>query len=671
MKSIFISVLGVLLLSAPFALLAQDYPIWHSDPNQTFNEYPTAVANRSGVSASVGFHEEEFLLFDIGYSAYHNIPCNNCGQESIFVNWREDGSGNTWTATIFADGTFNNHVGAQSVPQVTMNQNAEVYMSFTFEGQAYVEDASGNVNTITAPSGGWDFAVVKFDNNGDYVWHFVEGGKSNDYITDLYFDDNVQRLAIAGYVQGKSTLFLAGGAGSVKGITHPSTLGAGFEFGNAFAAVYEDAGGPSFFWVQPVDEPTYSHDVVMDPGGNVFLSGYLYEALQLAGIGINGNYLDGGIIYEHFLVGIDHGGPGGTAPVWAEVYGTKHNELEIATGKHLRHSSLGINRQSGDLYFAFDNTGSNSSGIFPEFGTYVCEIDQVSGVINNLTPVGVPFGSGVTPWSMDVGSPVYNPNIVVNDGNQVHISGNFLLSNDPGTLTGIGISFQEIQINNTYLDFSQMAGANAGHDEAVGWYTFTIDFATTSYVSEYLNNTYVPNRRGRNTFSKVPVYGTTNDEQDPDFFYTAVGFFEGEMSLDLTVNLGVFNNYTNAFTPTFDGFIVRSLVPNGFYAKPNDDNDVAQTTDDTRSLSDFAATAWTPQPNPAAAGSVVVLQGAAQQPDQVQLVSLTGRVLQTWQQPDLTTQGIQLHLTKDILPGIYFLRTSNGDQQQAASIVIR
>ncbi len=183
----------------------------------------------------------------------------------MFVTLREEGSGNTWTLRIIIDGLLNNDVGAQSAPQVDVSSNGDVYVSFTYSGIFLVQDVSGNYyggSTPGASNGQYDLAVVKFDYKGNHVWNFFEGNQSNDYITDLDYNENTNLLAIGGYVEGKDPLILSN-AVAINPFSYPSTLGSNYPFGNAFLAVYEDNGSSAnYLWSIDAEIPTYSTDVV-------------------------------------------------------------------------------------------------------------------------------------------------------------------------------------------------------------------------------------------------------------------------------------------------------------------------------------------------------------------------------------------------------------------------
>lgn len=660
MKHVSMFVLGLLALCTS-STHAQDYPLWLADPNYSAEEYPTAIASEPNYTAVVGFHQEDFEIFDLGYSVYHATPCLACGQDGIFVKWREEGSGNTWTAVIGVDGWFNNHVGAQSVPQVDVNKDGEVYVSFTYVGAAVVEDVSGNQITFTAGIGGnsYNIGIVKFDQNGDYQWHISEGGTSHDYITDLDYNDKTRRLAIAGYVEGTNSALVFPGGTAINPLTWGSPLG--LRFGNAFAASYEDNGSnANFIWATAAEVPTYSNDIVQGDNAHVFLSGYFYEAKNIAGARMSGQYAEGGLIYQYFLAGFDASG----SSMWAEAYGTEHTELDIASTKRLRHSSLAIIPRSGDLFFAFNNTGSVNSPYFPDFGTYVNHIDPGSGGIYNLMTVGnTGNANGSSIWGSDEGSPTYNPNIAVNRSGMVFISGNFSLAD--AASSPIGIAFNEMEIGGTYLDHSSTyAGGGVGHTGVVGWYSAIADFGTGNVHTEQLNHTYIPVNPSF-ILQSLPVYGTAEDSDNTGYFFSALGFQDGELELDLSVNVGIVNSYSiSSGTGHYDGLLVRTSVGNGFHAKPNASNDQAATQS---RYSDLDANSWVPQPNPAQAGQQVTLQGLVTAADHIQLLDLTGRVLQTWSSVNDNT----LSLSKELVPGVYFIRTLSGEVQQSATIVIR
>lgn len=661
---------GLLALCA-YPSQAQDYPLWLKDPGSDWNEYPTSISSEPNVTATVGFFQSDFRIFDLGYNSYHGVPCVVCNNyENIFVKWREEGNGNTWTAHIFVDGIFNNQVDVQSVPQVDVSQNGDVYVSFTYRDIALVKDLSGNTISFSNPNtnSSYDWAVVKFDASGHYQWHITEGSKSNDFATDVYYNDQTNLLAIAGYVEGSplnSPLLFAGGAGHV----HPMTSNSwgGSKFGNAFAALYEDNGGnANFVWVRDVKTPTFSTDIVADDQRNVYLSGFVEKTNQLAGQTISGNYIDKTIVYQHFIVAWDKG----ANAQWAEMYGTKHNELDIARG--LRQSSLAIIPMTSDLFFAFDNTGSNTS-MFPHFGTYVNHIDFNNGSIINAVEVGNPIGANGSSYQGSTeGSPVYNPNIAVDRDGQVYISGNFLLTSPNLNGSNIGIAFDKMKIGGTLLSYNMTAAANnGGHSQVVGWYTSRIDFSTTAVVFGNLNGSYIPNN-SNSPYNQLPVYGTSQSAQHDYQFYSALGFKNGRIVLDLNANHGVVNNYNNNGGAQFDGLLVRTFIGNGLYSKPNTtstQNSTYGTVTSTRKLDQ--SNTWTLWPNPAKTGQVLTWKSEGQGVvDQIRLVDLTGRVLREWNQPQAMAQGFELPLG-ELVPGTYLLEATGEQVKQSALVVVQ
>ncbi len=665
-----------LLLSAGLMVLfiyptyAQDYPLWLADPGRDYNEYPTSIASNQKVTATVGVYESSYEMFDIVYNPYHFVPCtgSGCGYDNVFVTWRDESNGGTWSARILFDGMLNNHVGAQSAPQVELNDNNEVYVSFTYSDYAIVKDVSGNfINIFTAGVGGnrYDLAVVKFDANGDYLWHLTEGNQSNDYVTDLDYDDNTKLLAIAGYVEGNDPLILSGAA-TIKAVTQPSSLGPNYPFGHAFAAVYEDNGSSAnYVWSTETGAYSYSTDIVIDENGYTFMSGYYYKTSTIAGQPFSSNYTDGNFNYNYFLVGME---PGGNA-YWAESYGTQYNELNISADKHLRNTSLARIPQSIKLIYALNSTG-NSGGFFSEFGTYVNLIDGGNGGVASSLTVGNSGGANGTtyPGSTD-GSPTYNPNITVNAKAIAYISGNFLLTNQGST--DLGIAFEEMEIGGTYVNHGMTNAANAGQNEAVGWYTAVIDFSGVNLSNENLNYSYVPNNP-TTVYNQLPVYGTSQNTLYDRFYYTALGFKNGELELDLSVNHGFINNYNNSGGQQYDGLVVRSFTGNGQYAKPNSTAGTQGTVRNTTSNLVNNSNVWKLSPNPVSANQTVLWSSESSNEgiDQIRLMDMTGRVLQVWKQPKATAQGFQLPLG-DLVPGFYLLEASGEQVQQSSTVVVK
>ena len=374
-----------LILLCTYSTLAQNYPFWLNDSKQKYSEYPTAIASASGLVATVGFYEADFNVDDLYYNTFYTVPCLYCNQqEQIFVNWHQEGTNNVWAATISTNnGEFNNQVNVQSTPQVDITSKGDVYVSFSYKGMVIVEDASGKRNTIFG-NNTYDMAIVKFNANGDYEWHIAEGGLSNDYITDLDYNETTKFLAIAGYVEGNRRLLLNNSM-FIPAASAPSVLGANFNYGNAFAALYKDNGGsPSFAWGEDLEVHSYSTDIVQDDNGHVFMSG-IYQSnssvVTIAGLQPSGQYSDGGLTDDYFIVRFNHSD--GT-PVWSETYGGRHNELNIAPNQRLRYSSLAIKPQSSELFHAFVSTGGygGSGTHFTEFGTYINAIDALNGALN-------------------------------------------------------------------------------------------------------------------------------------------------------------------------------------------------------------------------------------------------------------------------------------------------
>lgn len=662
----------LLLLAGLFALwaqpsYAQDYPLWLSDRGHNYNEYPTAIASVPGATVSVGFYDNDFEIYEVGQNPYYTIPCIACAQpEDVFIKWREEAGGSTWSAYAYVvDGKFNNRVDVQSVPQVDLSHKGYVYVSFTYTGVAYIKDAHGNTINLGS-SKDYDLAVVKFDALGHYVWHFVERSISRDFITDLDYSDETGRLAIAGYVQGKVSnppLVFSGSNTAIPPFNEPSTMGTNYAFGNAFAAVYEDNGNTyKFLWGTETNVPTYSTDVVMGDNGRVFMSGYLQEGFGIAGTRSSGNYVDvtKRYVYQYFLVGFEKDG----TPMWSELYGTRHNELNISAG--LRISSLAISPKSNRLFFAFNNTGSNTA-VFEHFGTYVSKVDENSGGLILPILVGTPTHPHFTTIpNLDQGSPTYNPNITVYGGEQVFISGNFLLSDSKSN--SIGAAFEGMELGSTYFNHRMTRAGQSGHSEVVGWYTAQVDFGSGSIVEENPNLTYVPNDLNQ-VAKQLPVYGTAHSIEHDNQFYSALGFKNGEIELDLSVNHGIVNTYNNGGNPQFDGLLVRTDANRHVYSRSRGD-DLAQ--DQVHSLEGLSSQAWTLSPNPVQAQQTLFWKSEQTDlvVDQIRLMDLTGRVLQTWNTPQVSAQGFQLVL-EDLVPGTYFLEANMQDKQQHTLLVVQ
>ncbi|MGH1335233.1 MAG: T9SS type A sorting domain-containing protein [Aureispira sp.] len=665
-----------LVVLCTYSMTAQEYPFWLRDQGEEYNEYPTSIASTAGLTATVGFHEEDFEILDFGYNLYTNVAtCMTCfSPEKIFVNWREEASANTWNALIYTHGLIDNQVDVKSVPQVDISSKGDVYVSFTFwkDGDVYVQDASGNLIIIGTGNGSYDLGVVKFDANGVYQWHIIEGDYANDFITDLDYNEHTNQLAIGGYVEGTTSLSLGGGAGNVAAITVPSPLGANFPYGNAFAAVYEDNGNnANFIWARSAQEPTYSTDVVQDNNGNVFLSGIYYETKRLAGIRLSNNYTNGGLAYNYFIMALSHNGG---MPIWAESYGSLGNELDITADKHLRHSSLAINPKTSELFHAFESTGSDG-GVFSEFGTYVNYIDPGNGgIINSITVGNTGSVNGTTYYGSKNGSPTYNPNIAVDKKGQVFISGNYLLS-DYGN-SALGIAFDELEIGGTYVNHGSTNAGKRRHPEAVGWYTAIIDMGSGVVFNENVNTSYLPSN-STNVYNQLPVYGTAYDDNKGRFFYSVLGFKYGDLSLDLMANQGTINKYRNntSSTQQYDGLIVRSFIGNGQHAKPAASTTTQGTAHSKRtSLGAVAGanTVWLLSPNPVAAGASLLWKNelGTEVVNYIRLRDMTGRVVQEWQQPKATAQGFQLPLG-ELVAGTYLLEASGSATQQSTMVVVK
>lgn len=663
-------VLGCIIL-CHFSAQAQDYPFLLTDDNFKANEYPTSISSAGRFVATAGIYENDYKVLDRNYNGYYGVPCHTCNPYlSAFVTLRDENSGSTWTATMFIDNKqseINNRVDVQSVPQVDVASNGAVYVSFTYRGDINVKDAQGQVVQINPMGNDYDIAIFKFDQNGNYIWHVTEGSQANDFITHLDFNEDNGLLGIAGYVQGNGPDLVLNQGGLVGApIQAASTTSpTGSDFGNAFAAVYRDLGSSaSAQWATEVAAYSYSHDVAVASNGVVYLSGFAEATNRLAGTRVSGKFSCRNMELQYFLVGLRPNG----VPLWAELYGTPNNELGIAP--LLRSSSLAIHPIHNEVYHAIVSGGGECT-YFPMFGTYVNRIDPSNGAVLQSIPVGSNGNAyAVASSFMSEGSPLYNPNIdVIRSQSKmvqsIEISGNFLLGD--GSITpGIQVGFEELEIGNTQLHISNTHAGADGAPEATGFYAAVVNFNGSPQLSRVnINPTYVPVFNNE-TYRKIPVYGLAYFDYY-DFYYTVLGFESGEFEVGPVGFNGPTVQYNNQVSQQqFDGLVLRYTIGGGGYYRP-----VATDQAASRQLSELGGNnSWIAQPNPATAGGYLVLEGIQTIPDQVQLIDLTGHVLQTWQQPQFTTQGIQLQLTNDLLPGVYFVRSVKGDKPQSASIVI-
>lgn len=663
-------VLGWIIL-CHFSAQAQDYPFLLTDSKFKANEHPTSIASAGRFVATAGIYENDYKVLDRNYNGYYSVPCYTCNPYlSAFVTLRDENSGSTWTATMFIDNKqsrINNRVDVQSVPQVDVASNGDVYVSFTYVGDINVMDAQGQVVQINPIGGDYDIAIFKFDQNGNYVWHVVEGSPANDFITHLDFNEDNNLLGIAGYVQGNGPdlILNQGGLGGhpIQSVSTASPTGA--DFGNAFAAIYRDFGGSaSAQWATEVDDYSYSHDVAVASGGEVYLSGFALSTNRLAGTRVSGKFNCNNFELQYFLVGFRPNG----APSWAELYGTPNNELSIAP--LLRSSSLAIHPKHNEVYHAIVS-GGGKCPYFSTFGTYVNRIDPNNGAVLQSIPVGLDRNAYAAAASFSPkGSPLYNPNIDVirsqsSSTKVVEISGNFLLG-DGSIAPGIQVGFEELEIGNTQLHISNTHSGANGASEATGFYAAVVHFnGSPQLFNVNINPTYMPVLSNA-TYRKIPVYGLAYFDYH-DFYYTVLGFESGRFEVGPIGYNGPTVQYNNQTgQQQFDGLVLRYTIGGGGYYRP-----AATDPATTGQLSELGNNSrWTAQPNPAAGGSQLILEGLQTTVEQIQLLDLTGRVLQTW----TTTVGDQmtLQLGADLIPGMYFIRTIRADQKgESMPIVIQ
>ena len=659
------------------SLSAQDYPFWLTDGSFKADEHPTSIASAGDFVATAGIYENDYTVFDKNYMGYYGVPCFTClPYLSAFATLRDENSGSAWTATIFIDNPsseINKRVDLQSVPQVDVTRNGEVYVSFTYIGVINVMDGNGQVVTI-GPSGtgsDWDMAIFKFDQFGNYVWHVIEGSSSNDFITDIDYNEDNGLLGVAGYVEGNgpSLILNQGGLPSypVQAASAPGTLGP--NFGHAFAALYKDyGGGAQAIWARETRVYSYSNDIAVADNGQVYLSGIVRSAqTQIAGAPISSNYNCNSYDLQYFIVSFGSS----ASTIWAELYGSPNDKMKIA--RLLRNSSLAIHPAHNQVYHAVVSGGGNCN-YFSEFGTYVSQIDAGSGAIMRSTPVGTTFGAyAAKPSYVPKGSPLYNPNIdVVRSSSSslqaVEITGNFLLG-DGSVSPGIQVGFEELEIGGSYLDiYSTQGYASAGYPEATGFYAALVDFSggTPAVFNANINSTYIP-VFSKKIYRKIPVYGLAYFDAF-DFYYTVLGFESGQLEVGPIGFGGPTNSYGNpSSVKQFDGLVLRYTIGGGGYFRP-----AVSDQDPSNQLSTLSSAGqWAPHPNPAQAGQMLTLSGATKAPEQVQLIDLLGRVVQTWAQPNLAGQDIQLSLKGELVPGTYIIRTLHGEKQTTAPLVIR
>lgn len=672
--------LAVQVILCTYSASAQYYPYWLNSPNQKNNEYPTAIASVPDFVATVGFYEENFVMADLNYSTFHTIPCIYCNnKENIFVNWKYTGANSTWTALISANnGSFNNQVNVQSAPQVDVSDIGEVYVSFTYKGNPVITDARGNNVTINSTGNLYNLAVVKFDTDGNYRWHFTEGGSSHTFITDLDYNDKTKNLAIAGYLVGSNSVTFDGSV-VLNPLVRTSML-TGFPYGNAFAAVYkQNWNSANIAWGKNVDIASYSTDVVQDNDGNVFLSG-MFEAtdinsnwISIANNTVTNNYVEPNAsrYNDYFLVKFD----AISNPVWSEIYGATYNELQITPDKHLRYSSLAIDPQTSNLVFALSSTGGSGGTMFNEYGTYVNQIKSSDGSISAHLTVGTTktFNASInTCPKTKYGSPTYNPSIAVDKNGAVFVTGNFLLTTNSST-SYMAPSY-EIEIGSTLLNQGMTTAGSLGHSTSVGLYTAIIDFGSLTIYNENLNSSYVTAYPIR-PYNQLPVYGITQDIDHSNYFYHILGFNYGTLKLDLNVNGGTVNTYDNSTNgySQYDGFILRTDAQNGLLTKRQNVATTQTTTKEEKNLKELPSTdaTWVLSPNPVASGQSLLWKSETEEVvDYIRLMDMTGKVIQVWNSPQATAQGFQLSM-EQLVAGTYVLEASGAAVQQSTMVIVK
>ena len=337
----------------------------------------------------------------------------------------------------------------------------------------------------------------------------------------------------------------------------------------------------------------------------------------------------------------------------------------------LRASSLAIHPEHNEVYHAIVSGGGRCR-YFSKFGTYVNRIDAGSGAILQSIPMGmekVAYDDLAT--YSPKGSPLYNPNIDVirtssPSTKAVEITGNFLLT-DGSAPSSIIAGFESLEIGGVNLDFTATSASAVGHPEATGFYAAVVDFSGAPAVfNANINSTYVP-AFPTDIYRKIPVYGLAYDESF-DFYYTVLGFESGTFEVG-PIGLGGPTIPYDNLSPVqqFDGLVLRYTIGGGGYFRPVADH----STDPNQMTTLSGADQWMVQPNPAPAGATITLQGITQELDQVQLIDLTGRTVQTWLQPNNNGNETMLALKGELVPGTYFIRTLQEGAQKTTPVVIR
>lgn len=242
---------------------------------------------------------------------------------------------------------------------VAVDAQGNVYSCGNANAQVDFDPGPGQALSPTGSGVNGDIYVVKYDNTGNYLWHYLVGGSSTDIAKNVVVDGNGDVL-----VSGSYSGFFDWDPG--PGVVQPGV-------GNSDCFVLKVSSAGAFLWLQRITGAgeDQDHGLAVDAANNVYVTGYNSDDVTFS----NGDTTlqhQGGVWDGYYA---KYGGDGGFR--WAKSIagnGVQRGMSVACSGAHLY------------LYGSCTGTtvvnGSDTLALpASPWATYVCKTDTAGSVI--------------------------------------------------------------------------------------------------------------------------------------------------------------------------------------------------------------------------------------------------------------------------------------------------
>jgi hypothetical protein len=439
----------------------------------------------------------------------------------------------------------NNNIGAGTNVFNNLTSNSStpyIYVCGNYVSALTLRDFNNNIQTTLGFSGGNDTYLIKYNDNGKYIWGTRIAGVSNEQ-SSMFAIDTYNNTYLYGYYNSST-------------INIPIT---GYSGGNdTYLIKYNDNG--DVLWVNNVGggSDDFSKKIIIDSSNNIYVTG-IYNSSQLIihdTTVVDGSITNYGINYNTYLIKYNSNGN----IQWTNRIGG----TGVCESPNVFIDSLNNVYLCGNYTFPISITGQNGSTILGNTGnndTYIVKYNSIGNIqwTNRINGTGNELST----------------NLTIDNLNNIYLCGDYssqiTITSQPGSTSLVspgldGIYIVKYNSNGVVQYANSITGTtvvpinvnidNLNNVYIIGYYTSSITIngvnGTTGIPSGSVNNDIF-----------VVKYNTTGNIEWTSRMYSAGVDGAIDLTIDSLNNVYVTGYYTTS-TLTIDGInSTRTLTNSG------------------------------------------------------------------------------------------------------------